>query len=759
MKTEIVMFRAIGNFLHKTPWWALLTLGLATLLFLAMFTTPFNVIRLSDSGHSSEERRAIKREIQNAFGDSALGAAEGIVRGLRARTQDPAQKAEFDQALEDIAEARKDLLNVQVDVQAAVKEAAEAAREASQEATQGAVSAALDAARSAAEGAAQGALNAARDAARKAAESQRDAAQERLESLTEARQEALDAQKKAGITDKTALASFDSLIASAKDDEKTANDALAKLADKNFSITISTDAKARAVSPVAPSTPAPPAAPKAPAAPSAKTSKNSEQPGINIDGTIGGKPVKGKVVIGGSDKPMIALNLDDGAPLPPLPPLPADLREDIREKARGDFRRLGIGTALILIFIPLFLMTMIAKFLIDRSRRAQAFAEVKKQEAESANVNRQIVEARLQALQAQVEPHFLYNTLANVQALTEVDPPQANKMVGHLIQYLRAALPKMRENTSTVGQEVDLVRAYLNILKIRMGPRLEFAINVPIELNTLPFPPLMLPSLVENAIKHGLEPQREGGRIDVEAVRVGDTIRMIVKDTGRGLGESPTQAGGGVGLSNIRERLQALFGDAGKLILESNDPKGAKATIEVPVSHPSTMRPFSALDADLNGASRAASAKTGKNDKRPAGFAASTWWIARRTHSVWIRILTWGFVAIMMLLGVLLVVGLVGVATGTLPLQFFDTELTGLEGVAIGSLALLAVFCVLALVALIIVLLTYGLGVFFAFLAVAIPAIIVAALVPSLAPWVIFGFICWAIWKWYKKRKVTKIKP
>jgi hypothetical protein len=731
MKTEISMFRAIGNFLHKTPWWALLTLGLATLLFLAMFTTPFNVIRLSDSGHSSEERRAIKREIQNAFGDSALGAAEGIVRGLRARTQDPAQKAEFDQALEDIAEARKDLLNVQVDVQAAVKEAAEAARDASQEATQGAVSAALDAARSAAEGAAQGALNAARDAARKAAESQRDAAQERLESLTEARQEALDAQKKAGITDTSALASFDSLIASAKDDEKTAKDALAKLADKNFSITISADPKIRKALPTPPAAPAAPVAPAAPSPPSIKIGNSG-------------------------DKPMIALNLDDGAPLAPLPPLPADLREDIREKARGDFRRLGIGTALILIFIPLFLMTMIAKFLIDRSRRAQAFAEVKKQEAESANVNRQIVEARLQALQAQVEPHFLYNTLANVQALTEVDPPQANKMVGHLIQYLRAALPKMRENTSTVGQEVDLVRAYLNILKIRMGPRLEFAINVPIELNALPFPPLMLPSLVENAIKHGLEPQREGGRIDVEAVRVGDTIRMIVKDTGRGLGESPTQAGGGVGLTNIRERLQALFGDAGKLILESNDPKGAKATIEVPISHPSTMRPFSALDANLNGASRAASAKA---DKRPAGFAASTWWIARKTHNVWIRILTWGFVAIMMLLGVLLVVGLVGVATGTLPLQIFDTELTGLEGVAIGSLALLAVFCVLALVALIIVLLTYGLGVFFAFLAVAIPAIIVAALVPSLAPWVILGFICWAVWKWYKKRKVTKIKP
>src|SRR6185369_17090856 len=155
--------------------------------------------------------------------------------------------------------------------------------------------------------------------------------------------------------------------------------------------------------------------------------------------------------------------------------------------------RIGVGSAMVLAFIPIFIMLLIAKYFIGRSRRATAFAEQKKQEAEVSNVNRQITEARLQALQAQVEPHFLYNTLANVQALTEVDPAQANQMTGHLIQYLRSSLPKMRENTSTVGQEIELVRAYLNILKMRMGERLAFDIDCPTDLNGISFPPMMLP--------------------------------------------------------------------------------------------------------------------------------------------------------------------------------------------------------------------------------------------------------------------------
>ncbi len=713
------MFRAIGNFLHKTPWWALLALGFATLLFLALFTTPFNVIRLSESGNTSDERRAIKREIDHAFGDTALGAAEGVIRSLRERAQDPSRVADLDEVLRDIEEARKDMSNAQTDIKRTVEQVTSAAR---------------DAARTAAEDA----LDKAIETNRATAEKQIETAQEKIESLTDAREAAVEAQKKAGIDDATALAAFDRRIADAKLEETVARKMLKGLDEA------AEKAKANLA---APAPPAPPASP-APASPAPPT------PPKDGKSTVDKPPFKASININDG---LIALNLDTdtSASVSPAPPLPPELRADIRERVRGDARRLGIGAILILIFIPLFMMTMIVKFLVDRSRRSQAFAEVKKQEAESANVNRQIVEARLQALQAQVEPHFLYNTLANVQALTEVDPPLANKMVGHLIQYLRAALPKMRETTSTVGQEVDLVRAYLNILKIRMGARLDFDINVPVELNALPFPPLMLPSLVENAIKHGLEPQREGGRIDVTATRVGDQIRMVVTDTGRGIGESPTQAGGGVGLNNIRERLQALFGDEGKLILESNEPKGAKATIEVPVSHASLMKPFAAIDSNFTGAQKTSP----PTNPRPHGFAASTWWVARKTHSVWIQVLTWSFVTVMVALGVALIVGLIGIVTGLMPIQFGHTDISGLEGMALGSLLLLALFCLLALVALILVLMAYGLGVFFAFLAVAIPAIIVVSLFPALAPWALLGFGIWWFWKRSKKKKMVNIRP
>jgi Histidine kinase len=269
------------------------------------------------------------------------------------------------------------------------------------------------------------------------------------------------------------------------------------------------------------------------------------------------------------------------------PALSPELTSNIRNAVINRYETKGKATVMLAIYLLLFATLLGAKLSIHHSQRALlALAAVKDKEARAIELRRQMTEARLQTLQAQVEPHYLYNTLANVQALTEVDPPAANKLVGHLIDYLRAALPKMRESTSTVGQELERVRAYLSILKMRMGQRLDFEIQVPDELLPLALPPLMLPTLVENAIKHGLEPKREGGRIEVRVrreLRDGqDHLLLQVADTGAGLSGQEVQAGSGVGLSNLRERLRALYGDNACFTLESNEPSGALATLDMP---------------------------------------------------------------------------------------------------------------------------------------------------------------------------------
>jgi hypothetical protein len=271
------------------------------------------------------------------------------------------------------------------------------------------------------------------------------------------------------------------------------------------------------------------------------------------------------------------------------------MKVKIHSSIAAYYRRAGVVWMVIMIFVVLFVMLLAVKYFIGRSHRAlQALAFAKDEESRAVNVQRQLTEARLQSLQAQVEPHYLYNTLANVQALTETDPPAANQMVRLLIRYLRAALPGMRSSSSTIGQELERVRAYLNILKMRMGDRLAFDIHVNDELLTLPLPPLMLPTLVENAVKHGLEPKRDGGRIDVsislEQRDNRDRLRVQVSDTGAGLSGQQELSGGGLGLSNLRERLRALYGDDGRFTLESNQPTGTVATLAIPLQIPDTVR-------------------------------------------------------------------------------------------------------------------------------------------------------------------------
>jgi sensor histidine kinase YesM len=217
-------------------------------------------------------------------------------------------------------------------------------------------------------------------------------------------------------------------------------------------------------------------------------------------------------------------------------------------------------------------------------RETRATAALHRAEAERHLLSRQAVEAELKLMQAQVEPHFLFNTLASVQYLTETDPPQAGRLLGHLIGYLRAALPQLRASSTTLGKEAELVRAYLSILQMRIGTRLAFAVDVPAELCDHPFPPNLLISLVENAIKHGIEPAAEGGRVAVDARREADELVVTVADTGRGLAETggAATAGQGVGLTNVRERLAALYGSRGRFTLEPGAPRGVRATLRLP---------------------------------------------------------------------------------------------------------------------------------------------------------------------------------
>jgi Histidine kinase len=232
--------------------------------------------------------------------------------------------------------------------------------------------------------------------------------------------------------------------------------------------------------------------------------------------------------------------------------------------------------ALMLVFVLL-----ITKLALGSKRRAESRAQAASAVAAEEGLKRQLAEAQLKTMQAQVEPHFLFNTLASVDYLIETDPARASRMQKNLIQFLRAALPQMRQASSTLAQEMALCRSYLEILKVRMDDRLQFAIVMPAGLSSAAFPPMMLQTLVENSIKHGLEPKPEGGALTLTADVVNGNLRVAVSDTGLGFGAGGSP-GGGVGLNNVRERLQALFGGRARLTIEPNSPNGTIATIEVP---------------------------------------------------------------------------------------------------------------------------------------------------------------------------------
>ncbi|HQU47895.1 MAG TPA: histidine kinase [Casimicrobiaceae bacterium] len=200
-------------------------------------------------------------------------------------------------------------------------------------------------------------------------------------------------------------------------------------------------------------------------------------------------------------------------------------------------------------------------------------------EAGRARYARQMEEAHLRVLQAQIEPHFLFNTLANVRRLYQTGAPAAEAMLDNLMRYLEVALPQMRTAASTLGREAALCEAYLAIQRIRMGPRLTFAIDVPEALRDVPLPPMMLLTLVENAIKHGIAHLPEGGDVRIGATLDGTDLRVRVDDSGGGFAQT---SGTGTGLANVRARLRGLYGAAGRLDLSHRSPQGVSATITLP---------------------------------------------------------------------------------------------------------------------------------------------------------------------------------
>ena len=214
------------------------------------------------------------------------------------------------------------------------------------------------------------------------------------------------------------------------------------------------------------------------------------------------------------------------------------------------------------------------------SRRVSTLRRTEKAAAEQTATEKELTVAKLSLLHAQVEPHFLYNTLASAQLLARSDPPRADEMLGHLIQYLRRSLPSTENELSTLGTELERAIAYLEILRIRMGQRLSVQVDVAESLRATPLPPMMLQTLVENAIKHGLEPRTAGGTVWIRARRSDDVVSVTVADDGDGF--NTNTSGTGIGLKNVRERLRLVYGSEAALAVVANFPAGVAATITVP---------------------------------------------------------------------------------------------------------------------------------------------------------------------------------
>jgi hypothetical protein len=223
---------------------------------------------------------------------------------------------------------------------------------------------------------------------------------------------------------------------------------------------------------------------------------------------------------------------------------------------------------------------VISFFFFSRKEIKQVREKADQERIQRLVSEKQAVQTQLKLLQAQIEPHFLFNTLSTIASLLDTDVAAGKTMLTDLTRYLRASLTTTRADRTTLGGELELVAAYLNILKGRMGRRLVVAIDIPEALKPFPMAPMLIQPLVENAVLHGIDPQIEGGAIEIRAQRNDGAVEIVVADTGKGF--APDAPAGGVGIANVRERLTALYGDQGRLRFTENQPHGVRAIIEVP---------------------------------------------------------------------------------------------------------------------------------------------------------------------------------
>jgi sensor histidine kinase YesM len=246
---------------------------------------------------------------------------------------------------------------------------------------------------------------------------------------------------------------------------------------------------------------------------------------------------------------------------------------------RDDLRMTGfkIQTVLGLLFVPWIALAALLQKIKDEARhQALAF------KLERSQLEKEALAARLRLLHAQVEPHFLFNTLANVRELLVSNSPQASAVLDSLITYLRAAVPQLHSDSTMLADEFSLVRAYLEIMRMRMPDRLTFDMTLPAELVKMPCPPMCVLTLVENAVRHGIDPSVSGGRIHVSAMRDGEVAQIDVCDDGIGLSED--RNGVGTGLATLRERLRLTFGDSSTLVVSARMPRGVIARLRIPVT-------------------------------------------------------------------------------------------------------------------------------------------------------------------------------